>query len=250
MNPMTYPDKEEPPSELIVSPYVLSRLFEPLQRTIEVALIVRSHTASTNHINDDEEETIGRNASIRDIPNSVGSVSASSFHHSDTASFDPTTLINHNNAILQATTASLLKTETACTSQEFKDFDFITTRHSDRNGNDMPENVNDEVILVFPIKEAKAMLQFCCSLSTATLAWQPQQTENQLVHVSFHWGGQPFMIQTYNDPITDNHNNQEHNGASTAVSPSSSYNMQLILATMDYQLLTSMRTTAVSDAQQ
>ena len=248
MNPMMYQDKEEPPSELIVSPYVLSRLLEPLQRTVEVALIVRSHT-STNH-DHDEVETFGGNAGMHHIPHSVGSVSASSFHHSDTT-YDPS-IINNNNAILQATTASLLKTETACTSQEFVDFDLITTRHNHRNGNDMPENVNEEVILVFPIKEAKAMLQFCCSTSMTSSALQPHPSENQLVHVSFHWGGQPFMIQTYNNNTNDTTANDDHqdNNAAFMSSPQSSYNMQLVLATMDYQLLTSMRTTTAHSAQQ
>jgi hypothetical protein len=221
---------------------------EPLQRTVEVALIVRSHTNSTKH-NDDEEGTRGgRITGIPNMPDSVGSVSASSFHHSDTT-FDPT-LINNNNAILQATTASLLKTETACTSQEFVDFDFITTRRPHRNNNDMPDNVNDEVILVFPIKEARAMLQFCCSCTTTTASsvLSPPPSEN--VHVSFHWGGQPFMIQT----VSHNNNNHHHaendeNALAVSQSSTSSYNMQLVLATMDYQLLTSMRTMTASDAQ-
>ena len=252
MNPMMYHDKDEPPSELIVSPNVLYRLLEPLQRTIEVALIIRSHTAAVNQ-EIDEDGMAGRN--FHTIQNSLGSVSASSFHHSDTT-YDRT-LVNNNNAILQATTASLLKTETACTSQEFVDFDFITSRNmnSNDNNNGIPDNVNDEVILVFPIKEAKAMLQFCCSSSSmmpSVIQQQKQEHfENQLVHLSFHWGGQPLMIQTYNTTTTTNNSNSNGIQDKSIESISSStYNMQLVLATMDYQLLTSMRTTSTSAAQQ
>jgi hypothetical protein len=236
LNPMMYHDKDMPPSELVVSPNVLYRLLEPLQRTIEVALIIRSHTAANHET--DEGGAAGRN--FHNIQNSLGSVSASSFHHSDTT-YDRT-LTNNNNAILQATTASLLKTETACTSQDFVDFDFITGRNMNSNDKkDIPDNVNDEVILVFPIKEAKAMLQFCCSSSMMSSALQ-QHSESQLVHLSFHWGGQPLMIQTYNTTTTNSNNSMQDNNIASI--SSSTYNMQLVLATMDYQLLTSMRTTA------
>lgn len=244
MTPMMHRDKDEPPSELIVSPNVLYRLLEPLQRTVEVALIIRSHTATNQET--DEEGALGRH--FNNIQNSLGSVSASSFHHSDTV-YDRT-LLNNNNAILQATTASLLKTETACTSQEFEDFDFVTSRNMNSNDNNgIPDNVNDEVILVFPIKEAKAMLQFCCSSFTMLSVSQQhrlQHVENQLVHLSFHWGGQPLMIQTFNNTANSNiiHDNNIESFSS------STYNMQLVLATMDYQLLTSMRTTTTSAAQQ
>ena len=254
MNPMMYREEkgDEPPSELVVSPHVLLRLLEPLQRTVEVALIVRSHTNHSGHDDLDADEDRAVTAFGRTIPNpqnSLGSVSASSFHHSDT-SYDPSQA-NNNNAILQATTASLLKTETACTSQEFVDFDFITTRSNNHQNDanhsrdDMPDTVNDEVILVFPIKEARAMLQFCCSAAQMSLN-QPatHQVDHQFVHVSFHWGGQPFMIQTYNNNNNNNNHDVDHHATTMPSSSSSSYHMQLVLATMDHRLLTSMRTTS------
>jgi hypothetical protein len=148
-----------PPSELVVPPMVLLRLFETLQRTVEVALIVRGGTNHDNNIDIiDDELTTATNVSHRNSHG--GSVSASSFHHSDSvndATSDSAT--TNNNAILQATTASLLKTETACTSDDFVEFEFISNRRClDSNiahnckvdsANAMPEDVNQEVILVF-----------------------------------------------------------------------------------------------------
>jgi Rad9 len=174
-------------SEIVVVPSVLSRLLDPLQRTMEAALIVRNNGGSNS------------------------SVSASSFHHSDTTS----ALSNAtNNAILQASSASLLKSETACGCDEFLDFDFVSNRDTLGNSDagvkddDMPEEVNQEVILVFSLREAKAMLQFCC-----------MQLE-LVVNVTFHWGGRPLVMKASTD----------------------TYSIQLVLATLDYKLLTSMRT--------
>jgi Rad9 len=183
-------------SEIVVVPSVLARLLDPLQRTMEAALIVRNNGGNSN-----------------------SSVSASSFHHTDTTS----ALHASNNAILQASSASLLKSETACGCDEFLDFDFVSNREtlghmSDNvtdNDNDetavvvdMPEEVNQEVILVFSLREAKAMLQFCCL-----------QLE-LVVNVTFHWGGRPLVFKASTD----------------------TYSIQLVLATLDYKLLTSMRT--------
>jgi Rad9 len=181
-------------SEIVVAPAVLWRLLEPLQRTVEAALIVRNNNSNST--------------------NSSGSVSASSFHHSDAVATTTTNKSRaaNNNAILQATSASLLKSETACGCDEFLDFDFVSDREllDDNVDDEMPEEVNQEVILVFSIKEAKSMLHFCCS--------QPEL----VVNLSFHWGGKPLVMKASTD----------------------SYSVQLVLATLDYKLLTSMRTMA------
>lgn len=180
-------------SEIVASPKIFSSLLEPLTRLPEVALIVRK----------------------------TGSVSACSFHHTDA------TLIanaendqNHNiptnnNAILQASTASLLKSETACSSDEFLEFDFVSNRDTDQDPS-LPDNVNDEVILVFAIKESKSFLQFCSSIPELA------------VHVYFDWGGKPMVWKA----------------ASEEASSSSSWEVQWVLATLDHRLLTSLRTVA------
>lgn len=182
-------------SDIVVAPTVLLRLLEPLQRTVSAALIVRN---------------CGSNSSV----------SASSFHHSDSSSATATATTknsanassssNNNNAILQATSASLLKSETACSCDEFLEFDFVSNREllGNNDDEDLPEEVNQEVILVFSIREAKSMLQFCFS--------QPEL----VVNLSFHWGGKPLVMKASTD----------------------SYSIQLVLATLDYKLLTSMRT--------
>lgn len=222
---------EDGASELVVAPTVLARLLEPLQRTVEAALIVR-------HNNNNNGEG--------------SSVSATSFHPSETTTAattaaaaaaaagtnSTTTATNPNNAILQATSASLLKSETACGRDEFLEFDFVSDRElvvnrtddddnrRNRNGRDanddndddddmlLPEDVNREVILVFSIKEAKAMLQFCCT-----------QSEDLVVHLLFHWGGKPVVLKASHENV---------------------YSFELVLATLDYKLLTSMRTMEAS----
>jgi len=167
---------KEGASEIVASPKVLLRLLEPLKRTAEAALIVRS------------------DAKV---------VSAASFHHTQ-AGNNPT----NNNAILQATSASLLKTETAITCDEFEEFDFCDNRQVDET---MPDTVNSTVILVFPIKEAKAMLQFCS-----------QQSQYELrVSLSFHWGSKPLVLEASTD----------------------SFSAELVLATLDHKLLDSLYAT-------
>lgn len=179
-------------SEIVSSPKALLRLLEPLKRTVEAALIVRG-----------DAETL----------------SAASFHH---GSFNSN--VNggstNNNAILQATSASLLKTETSIATTEFDEFFFRDDREKggedDEEAIDMPGDVNSGVVLVFPIKECKAMLQFCNQLD---------QHERRTVSVHFHWGGRPLLFET-----------------STASSSA-----QLVLATLDYKLLNPDATAAPSD---
>jgi hypothetical protein len=168
-------------SEIVGSPIILLRLLEPLQRTLNAALIFRNATE-----------------------NVTASISASSFHHSDGQADRQT----NNNAILQATSASLLKSETACCCEEFDEFDFRSDR--DVEEEDVPDDVNEEVILVFSMKEAKAVLDFCNKLDL-----------EQRVALSFHWGGKPLTLETRG---------------------TESFSMRLVLATLEYKLLTSMRT--------
>ena len=184
-------------SEIVTLPRVLLRLLEPLKKTTEAALIVRSGSQT---------------------------LSASSFHHTDTTMMmmstnnhnGGTNNNNNNNAILQATSAALLKSETAVGCDEFEEFDFRQDRNVENSNDkekeqDLPENVNREVILVFPIKEAKSFLQFC---SQAHLDQELRTT------LFFHWGGKPLVMQTSTE----------------------SFSAHLVLATLDHKLLTSLRT--------
>lgn len=185
-------------SEIVAAPRALSRLLEPLKRTVEAALIIRK-----------AEEM----------------VSAASFHHSDTTAPANSSNSNSSNALLQSTSAALFKTETGISCDEFDEFFFRDDRgkkHHDDNIEDddhdddddvddasLPDTVNEEVILVFPIKEAKAMLQFCA---------QPYLEQELRVTLFFHWGGRPIIFET----------------------SAESFSAELVLATLDYKLLSSL----------
>lgn len=62
-----------------------------------------------------------------------------------------------NNALLNASTASQLKTETCISVEELEEFDFCDDRKEDEEQGAVPppNNVNQEVALVFVGKEAK-----------------------------------------------------------------------------------------------
>ena len=71
-----------------------------------------------------------------------------------------------------------------CIDEFSQDVDFRDNRQVDES---MPaESVNTCVILVFPIKEANAMLQFCL---------QHQSQCELLVSLSFHWGSKPLVLE-------------------------------------------------------
>lgn len=69
-----------------------------------------------------------------------------SFHHNDTAT--------STNSVLQASSASLLKTETSIGVDEFEEFDFRGNRATD-DDSEPTGNMEEEVTLVFGIKESK-----------------------------------------------------------------------------------------------
>lgn len=170
---------KEGASELVASPRILARLLDPLKRTNEIAIDFK------------------KNAEV---------IIASSFHHTEGAEN------SGSNAVLQATNASLLKTETCLNVEEFNDYFYRDDREVE--GEDAPVDVNDQVIVVFPVKEAKAMLQFCT------------QADELPVSLYFHWGGRPILLE-----------------ASTE-----SFTVQTVLATLDHSKLVSSSDTASAAA--
>jgi len=175
-------------SEIVTPPKLWLRLLDPLRRTAEVALTI-----------DDELKV----------------VTATSFHPGEIQQ------LNNENAVLQAAAArnAALKTETSTGVEEFTEYDFRNNRGKRRrrrrgvDGNDSEESengrideedeydfekeserppldVNQKVILVFSIKEAKAMLQFSAHTNSI---------DDDGVVVSFHWGGKPIVIETDGD---------------------------------------------------
>jgi hypothetical protein len=171
-------------SEIVAAPKVLAKLLDPLKRTVETAVII-------GHEN----------------------VSAASFHHTDTTGTSSHRQTD-NNAILQATSAALFKTETGIACDEFEEFYLRDNRATDdeENEQDMPPGVNEQVVLVFPIKEAKAMLSFCS---------QSILDQELLVTVSFHYGGKPILFET----------------------SAESFTAELVLATLDHKLLQNLQPT-------
>lgn len=67
---------------------------------------------------------------------------------------------------MNASTASLLKTETCISVDELEEFDFRDDRKEDdeqqQGGVPPPNNVNQEVALVFVGKEAKVCMNLTC----------------------------------------------------------------------------------------
>ena len=173
-------------SEIVASPKVFSQLLEPLKRTSEAAMIITKDSQV---------------------------VSVSSFHHCDNVPDDNNRNATNNNAILQANSASLLKTETGMTCDNFDEFFFRDGRDIDQDDS-LPRNVNQQLVLVFPIREFKAMLQFC------TLA---KLDEELRVTLYFHWGGKPLSIEA--------ESREQHH-----------FTAELILATLDHKLLASSST--------
>ncbi|KAL7486687.1 hypothetical protein ACHAW6_012272 [Cyclotella cf. meneghiniana] len=151
-------------SEIIAPPKLWMRLLDPLKQTQEVALTI-----------DDKLKV----------------VTATSFHPSHTG----------QNAVLAASRNAVLKTETSTGVEEFDEYDFRSNRFKNRNDLDFeeegerpPEDVNQRVILVFSIKEAKAMLQFCSQTNSTH-----HNDGEALSILSFHWGGRPIVIETDGD---------------------------------------------------
>lgn len=205
-------------SELIASPSVWLRLLEPVvQRTNEVKLIIRNRSGEAG---------------------TASSVSATTFHHStDTHQGiqQGKNSATSTNAILLANSTSMIKTETAVGCDELEEFDFVSNREHEEG---MPDDVNDQIVLVFCLKEAKAMLQFCAATqnvtagnSHASFFDQPEQA----VSISFHWGGKPLVLETVAIPTNGN-------GDSSA----SPFSSMLVLATLDHSILTSERSISAS----
>ena len=108
--------------------------------------------------------------------------------------------------VLNASVSSVLKTETCIDCDEFDEFNFMTEYDGQIRTDTIPEDVESQVTLVFSIKEAKAMLQFCT---------QSNIDQDLRVILSFHWGGKPLVIETEGD----------------------SFHAKVILATVDHELL-------------
>ena len=181
-------------SEIVTLPKILLTMLDQVKSTTEVALTVH---------NDECKKVV-----------------TSSFHYGDTTNSN-----NNGNMVLNASNAAILKTETSIDCHEFEEFHFMDDfavqsvlekeQEANNHRNETtftppPTNVSDQVTLVFSIKEAKAMLQFCVSSQSSYL-----DGEDPRVIVNFYWGGRPLIIETEGE----------------------SFHGELILATVDHVLL-------------
>ena len=165
-------------SELVVSPTVLMPMLEPLRRAAEVALLVNE---THKH------------------------VSSATVAHDDFSKDATLSLITH----------ASLKTETSIRYDELVSLDYIS--HPDSVDDDdpypPPKDLEEQVVLVFSLKEFKSMLHYCANA----------HVDVELdVTISFFWGGKPVVV------------NAKGEGFST----------ELVLATLDHKLLEGMKTTA------
>ena len=167
-------------SEILIAPKLLQSMVEPLKRSHQVALHI-SHQV----------------------------ISATSFHtHISSSSSNATPGSNFH-----------FKSETTLSCEELQDFYYKDDRtaldnytendanNHDNNDNDMPPNVNEDVTLVFGLKELQSMLQFCNKGGG--------QDNSSTIILYFYWGGKPLIVETEGD----------------------AYTAELILATLDYKLL-------------
>ena len=166
-------------SELVVQPQVLLTMLEPLRRATEIALLVNE----THKL-----------------------VSGVTFAHDDIAQ-------EASSNLAKPTT---LKTETSIGYDELIELEYM---HPDEESyenepNPPPADLKEQVVLVFTLKEFKAMLQFCAQAADQSLP----------VSISFFWGGKPIVVKTNIEGLSG----------------------ELVMATLDHNLMASMKTSSTS----
>jgi hypothetical protein len=113
--------------------------------------------------------------------------------------FQPTT--SNSETLL---TASQLQTEMRLPLEDLNEMEFVDNRQQDENVNEidaLPDGVNESVTLVFSHRECKAFLQWA--------------VEHIPLHLFFHWGGKPLVLQQKVDQ----------------------WKAKLVLATLDHKIL-------------
>jgi Rad9 len=200
-------------SELVCHPNVLLRMLEPLKGTAEMALIVSDEhklvSACTFH-HDDVVGAVSQQQRL-DGPDDANGAATNS----------------HTNNLFFTSKPASLKTETSIGCDDLIDFEYVAHGPSqqadpkdgdDDDDNGMPAppsippptHVNKQVVLVYNIKEFKALLQFCA---------HAHSDQELRVSINFFWGGRPMVVET------------EWEGC---------FQAQLVMATLDHHLLGAM----------
>ena len=215
-NVSTAVSRREGSSEFQANPSVLLRLLDPLKRTAEAGTNY-GHCLECLFILSASFSYYFCFASAMIFRADLNRIHASSFHQSSHRGNDISN--SNNNAIFQANSDSLLKTETGISCDELRDFFFRSDREEDEN---MPGEINRYAILVFPIKEARAFLQF------ANSQLHDAGAEEGDVKVFFKWGGMPLVWQIQESLSP---------GASLEGITAPTWKAELILATLDHTML-------------
>jgi len=206
-------------SEIITIPQVLLTMLDQVKSTSEVALTV----------NDDLKKVVASSFHYGFYNNASSNENGGGGSSSSNGNGN-----GNDNLMMNMATAAILKTETSVDCNDFEDFHYMDDFAVERvmaeeeketltavdgadatgGGPDIPPpaTIAKEVTLVFSIKEAKAMLQFCAS-SNSNSNYMDGEEAN--VIVSFYWGGRPVIIETEGE----------------------AFRGELILATVDHSLL-------------
>jgi hypothetical protein len=170
-------------SEFQIQPHLVQTMLEPLRRATEIALLVND----THKL-----------------------VSSVTFAHDD---------ISQEATVALAKPAAL-KTETSVGYHELSEVHYVS-HYPDIDDDDPippPDDLQEQVVLVFTLKEFKAMLQFCSQ------AYVDQALQ---VTISFFWGGKPMVVKA----------------------KAEGFSAQLVMATLDHKLLGTMKTSSTSGLQ-
>ncbi len=164
-------------SELVVQPSVLLTMLEPLQRSAEMALLINE----THKL-----------------------ISSVSFAHDD---------IGDSTA---STKQASLKTETSIGYDELVELHYVSIPDKgDEETIPPPVDLKEQVVLVFTIKEFKAMLHFCA---------QSHVDQELPITLQFYWGGKPMVVTV----------------------KSQGFAAELVMATLDHKLLGNMKAASAS----
>ena len=136
-------------SEITVHPTVALKMIEPLQKTAEMALLVNDNRRYVSSL------TFG---GTHDRRRTVAEVEATA-----------------------------LKTQVTIAYDELIEVHYQPQQDSDTNANSQPVDINQRAILVFGMKEFKAMVTFCV---------QALEHEELPITLQFHWGGKPVLLST------------------------------------------------------
>ena len=164
-------------SEMTVTPRTLCRLLEPLSRQAETAWVIPS-------------------------PQYENQMIATCFQHQ--AAAGSAGLSSNKNALW----TSHLQTEMRLSYDDLDEMEFVDNRDEDDEELDLPDHVNESIVLVFSHREAKAILSWAASSAGLDIACP-------VVRLLFHWGGRPLVLEQQTEE----------------------WKVELVLATLDHKLL-------------